>query len=108
MRALRREVRCGPAGDPYQLPCQCLQPDDGYPREERGCFRGEIERALMLGAEYLVLHPGSWKGLTRNEGLKLAAESIARAMDGLPWQGTDFQHSDREHGRCGVLAGRQL
>ncbi len=33
-------------------------------------FRGEIERALVLGAEYLVLHPGSWKGLTRNEGLK--------------------------------------
>jgi len=54
------------------------------------CFRGEIQRALMLGAEYLVLHPGSWKGLTRNEGLKLAAESIARAADGLPWQGTDF------------------
>jgi len=54
------------------------------------CFRAEIERALMLGAEYLVLHPGSWKGLTRNEGLKLAAESIARAADGLPWQGTDF------------------
>jgi deoxyribonuclease-4 len=54
------------------------------------CFRGEIERALMLGAEYLVLHPGSWKGLTRNEGLRLAAESIARAADGLPWQGTDF------------------
>jgi deoxyribonuclease IV len=53
-------------------------------------FRGEIERALMLGAEYLVLHPGSWKGLTRNEGLKLAAESIQRAVDGLPWQGTDF------------------
>lgn len=53
-------------------------------------FRGEIERALMLGAEYLVLHPGSWKGLTRNEGLKLAAESIQRAADGLPWQGTDF------------------
>ena len=28
-------------------------------------FRGEVERALALGAEYLVLHPGSWKGLTR-------------------------------------------
>jgi deoxyribonuclease-4 len=53
-------------------------------------FRGEIERALMLGAEYLVLHPGSWKGLTREEGLKLAAESIERAIDGLPWQGTGF------------------
>jgi deoxyribonuclease-4 len=53
-------------------------------------FRREIERALAFGAEYLVLHPGSWKGMTRNEGLKLAAESIARAIDGLPWQGTSF------------------
>jgi deoxyribonuclease IV len=53
-------------------------------------FRGEIERALALGAEYLVLHPGSWRGLTRDEGLTLAAESIARAIDGLPWQSTPF------------------
>jgi deoxyribonuclease IV len=54
-------------------------------------FRGEVERALALGAEYLVLHPGSWKGLTREEGLKLAAESIERAIDGLAWQGKDFK-----------------
>src|SRR6202789_2056908 len=53
-------------------------------------FRGEIERALDFGAEYLVLHPGSWKGLTRDEGLRLAAESITRAIDGLAWQGTGF------------------
>lgn len=53
-------------------------------------FRGEIERALTLGAEFLVLHPGSWKGLTRDEGLKLAADSIERAIDKLPWQGTPF------------------
>src|SRR3984885_7962119 len=54
-------------------------------------FRGEIERALAFGADYLVLHPGSWKGLTRDEGLKLAAESIKKAIDGLPWQGKDFR-----------------
>jgi deoxyribonuclease-4 len=53
-------------------------------------FRGEIERALTFGAEYLVLHPGSWKGLTRDEGLRLAAESIGQAIDSLPWQGTGF------------------
>ena len=53
-------------------------------------FRGEIERALAWGADYLVLHPGSWKGLTRHEGLKLAAESITQAIDGQPWQGTGF------------------
>jgi deoxyribonuclease-4 len=53
-------------------------------------FRGEIVRALALGAEYLVLHPGSYRGMTREQGLALAAESIARAIDGLPWQGTPF------------------
>ncbi len=59
-------------------------------RKSVDAFRGEMERALALGAEYLVLHPGSWKGLTRDEGLKLAAESIEKAIDGLPWQGTAF------------------
>ncbi len=53
-------------------------------------FRGEIQRALDLGAEYLVLHPGSWKGLTRDEGLKLAGDSIEKSIDGLAWQGTPF------------------
>lgn len=53
-------------------------------------FRGEVERALELEAEYLVLHPGSWRGLTREEGLALAAESIERALEGLPWQGRTF------------------
>ncbi len=54
-------------------------------------FRGEIERALAYGSEGLVLHPGSWKGLTREEGLKRAADSIERAIDGLAWQGSGFE-----------------
>jgi deoxyribonuclease-4 len=49
-------------------------------------FRGEVERALALGAEFLVLHPGSWKGLTREEGLRLAAQGIEKAVAGLDWQ----------------------
>ncbi len=46
-------------------------------------FRGEVERALVLGAEYLVLHPGSWRGLTWAEGLRLASQSVQRAIDGI-------------------------
>ncbi len=53
-------------------------------------LRGEIERALALSAEYLVLHPGSWKGLTREEGLRLVVESVVRALDGLAWAQTPF------------------
>ena len=57
-------------------------------------FRDEVDRALALGASYLVLHPGSWKGLTREQGVRLAAANIERAlndMPGQPWQGTDFR-----------------
>ena len=46
-------------------------------------FRGEVERGLALGAEYLVLHPGSFRGKTREEGLACAADSIAVSVDGL-------------------------
>jgi len=67
----------------------CSQTDD-VREKSVAAFRGEMERALAFGADYLVLHPGSWNGLTREQGLKLAAESITRAIDGLAWQGTGF------------------
>jgi deoxyribonuclease IV len=46
-------------------------------------FRGEVERGLALGAAYLVLHPGSFRGKTREAGLECAADSIAAAVEGL-------------------------
>jgi deoxyribonuclease-4 len=47
------------------------------------CFRGEIERALALQADYLVLHPGSFRGASREEGLQRVALAIEQAADGL-------------------------
>ena len=67
----------------------CSQTDD-VREKSVAAFRGEIERALTFGADYLVLHPGSWNGLTREQGLVLAADSIKRAIDGLPFEGTGF------------------
>jgi deoxyribonuclease IV len=46
-------------------------------------FRGEVERALALGAEFLVLHPGSFRGSSREEGLQRVALAIEQAVDGL-------------------------
>jgi deoxyribonuclease-4 len=91
MKELRAKLDVGPLViHTSYLVNACSQSDD-VREKSVAAFRGEIERALDFGAEYLVLHPGSWKGLTRNEGLKLAADSITRAIDGLPWQGTGFR-----------------
>lgn len=46
-------------------------------------FRGEVERALALGAEYLVVHPGSFRGASREEGLARAAYAIREGAAGL-------------------------
>src|ERR1700743_365451 len=90
MKKLRAEYEVGPLViHTSYLVNVCSQTQD-VRNKSVTAFRGEIERALAFGAEYLVLHPGSWKGMTRQEGLSLAAESIARAIDGLPWQGTGF------------------
>jgi deoxyribonuclease-4 len=41
-------------------------------------FRGELERAAAIGAEYLVLHPGSHKGRSVEEGI---ADFVAALRD---------------------------
>jgi len=46
-------------------------------------FRGEIERALAIGAEYLVAHPGNCKGYSIEEGIIAVGRSLAEAALGL-------------------------
>ncbi|HEV3042114.1 MAG TPA: deoxyribonuclease IV [Candidatus Angelobacter sp.] len=54
-----------------------------FHRKSVQAFRGELERALTLCAEFLVLHPGSFRGRSREDGLALVATSIAEAAQGL-------------------------
>lgn len=46
-------------------------------------FRGEVERALAVCADYLVLHPGSFRGADREAGLLQTAAAIAAATQDL-------------------------
>src|ERR1700737_2714494 len=52
-------------------------------RKSMEAFRGEVERALSLCAEYLVLHPGSFRGADREQGLLRTAAAIAAATQGI-------------------------
>jgi len=54
-----------------------------FQRKSVEAFRAEIERGIALRAEYLVLHPGSFRGSDREDGLQRAASSIEQAAEGL-------------------------
>src|SRR5947207_5857953 len=62
-----------------------------FHRKSVEAFRGELERAIALGAEFLVLHPGSFRGRSREEGLELVAASIAEAAQGLDLEQCGFK-----------------
>jgi deoxyribonuclease-4 len=42
-------------------------------------FRGELQRAAAIGAEYLVLHPGSYKGQSLEEGIAAFVQGLRDA-----------------------------
>ena len=58
-------------------------------------FRGEVERALALCAEFLVLHPGSFRGSSREEGLQRVALAIEQAVDGLDLERAIYASSSK-------------
>lgn len=52
-------------------------------------FHEEVERAVAVGADYLVFHPGSAKGQEREEAIELLAKSFAEAVRGIAWDGLE-------------------
>ena len=90
MKELRAKLDVGPLVIHTSYLVNVCSKTDDIREKSIAAFRGEVERALTFGADYLVLHPGSWNGLTRDEGLRLAADSIKRAIDGVAWEGTGF------------------
>jgi deoxyribonuclease-4 len=54
-------------------------------------FRDEVERALAVGAEYLVFHPGSSKGYESAEpAIAALAAAFAEAVEGVDWDGLEI------------------
>src|SRR6266480_6814234 len=50
--------------------------DDLMLQKSRASFREEIERAVLLGVDYLVVHPGSARGACEADGIRTCADSI--------------------------------
>ena len=51
--------------------------------KSRRALREELERSAALGIPWVVLHPGAHGGRGERHGLRLVAEGIAGALDGL-------------------------
>jgi deoxyribonuclease-4 len=57
--------------------------DDELLQKSIASFREEVERALFLGADYLVVHPGSARGGCEADGIATTAKSLKIACKGL-------------------------
>ena len=90
MQTLRAEHAIGPVVLHANYLINLASQTEDVCAKSTDAFRGEVERALALGAEFLVLHPGSWKGLTRDEGLRRAAKGIEAAVEGIDFAGKPF------------------
>jgi len=65
-----------------------LASSDALIRERSiAAFRREIERALALGADFLVTHPGSAKGAEPTAAIAIGVESLLQAAAGLKLDG---------------------
>jgi deoxyribonuclease-4 len=46
-------------------------------------FRGELERAVLIGADYVVLHPGSYRGRSVEAGIVTFVQALGEAATGF-------------------------
>jgi deoxyribonuclease IV len=72
------------AHDSYLI--NLASPDDALRARSMACFRGELERCVLLGVPFVVTHPGNAtdgdfaSGLARNAG---AVEEVLSQVDGV-------------------------
>jgi deoxyribonuclease-4 len=86
-RATRRKYALSPVviHDNYLIN---LASADPFIRERSiAAFRRELERAVALGADYLVTHPGSAKGASAAQAVDTCIKSLIAAAKGLQLDG---------------------
>ncbi len=86
-RDRRRELSLGPLviHDNYLI--NLASPDRVLRTRSVQAFHGEIARALALGADFLVAHPGSGRGSDMNSAIAAIADGLRQAARGLKLDG---------------------
>lgn len=57
--------------------------NEGIRKQSIEAFRGELVRGIAIGAEYLVAHPGNYKGHTVEQGIFHFLQGVSAAAQGL-------------------------
>lgn len=85
--AFRREreelgIRTAVAHDSYLI--NLGSPDPALWERSYGCFAGELSRAVELGLDYVVTHPGNATDGDFEGGFERNARGVARALEEVP------------------------
>jgi deoxyribonuclease-4 len=82
-RRTRRETQISPVLIHCNYLVNLAAADEVILEKSRASFREEVERALRLGVDYLVVHPGSARGALESEGILKCAASLKIACQGM-------------------------
>jgi deoxyribonuclease-4 len=82
-RRVRRETEITPVVVHANYLINLAAADEVIREKSVASFREEVERGIRLGADYLVVHPGSAKGTCEVDGVRTCAESLRAACAGL-------------------------
>jgi deoxyribonuclease-4 len=82
-RKIRKQTKLSPVLIHCNYLVNLAAADDVMLEKSRASFREEVERALLLGADYLVVHPGSARGACEADGISLCEKSLKIACKGL-------------------------
>lgn len=85
LRALRRDHDITPLAVHGSYLTNLAAVNEAVQAKSRKSFRLEIENARSIGADYLVIHPGSARGQSREQAIEVFASSLAMVQEGFEW-----------------------
>ena len=76
LRKVRRLTKLKPVAIHCNYLVNLAAADELLLKKSRASFREEVERALLLGADYLIVHPGSARGACEADGIRTCGASL--------------------------------
>ncbi|HEX8500320.1 MAG TPA: deoxyribonuclease IV [Pyrinomonadaceae bacterium] len=86
-KRVRAETGVGPVAVHANYLINLAAADAAVREKSVASFREEVERGLALGADFLVVHPGSARGACEADAIRTCAESLKAACGGLALDG---------------------